>query len=364
MKIKYRSNYKDGTDWSKSATYNILALNQLGHEVELEEVTYNNGQTYIHPDIQRLEGIKLDKHDIVFNHVLPVHFTNFADTVNVGVAALETKTLDNKFWLKKISLMDHVITPTLSTENALRNLGVESELFNPLFDFDYVFSSNHTINIPYLKTGYNMLFIGDTSKVKNLEAALRAFHGEFEPFEKVNLVIITNDPKTEEFCNSVKRKMKLSSRAKKEVIVTGPLRDEDRFSVMRYCHANLVPSFGESWNYGLLEGLALGILPIFCNEIGFENILSDDYSYPVKSEKVECYGANESFDDLQTSKDMWQEISVPSLRCQMRISYNHFTNYLEKHNEVRAKATNSVMRFSYNHPEALKDMEELLEKLK
>ena len=364
MKIKYRCNYKDGTDWSKSSTYNILALDQLGHEVELEEISYNNGRIYTNPRIQELEGSKSDKHDIVFSHVLPMHFTNFPDVKNVGIVALETKTLENRFWLKKIRITNNIVSGNESTKDTLKKYGIESTVFNPLFDFDHVFSSPVTVNIPHLKTGFNFLFHGDSSTVKNLEATLKAFHTEFLPFEKVNLVIISDNANTEEFCNSVKKKLKLSRRAKREIIVTGPLRDNDKYSIMRHCHVTVNSSYGESWSYPTLEGLALGLPVIYCEDNGLDDILKNDYSLSVSSNKVMCYGANDSFDDLQTSTDTWQEVNVSSLKCQMRLMFIQHQNQQNEFLEMRQKATNASRQYDYKNEQTLQRMSDLLETIK
>ena len=360
MKIKYRSNYKDGTEWSKAATYNVLALDKIGHEVELEEVSYNNANVYLDDRIKDIEVTKCDKYDIAINHILPMHFRNLPDTKNIGVAALETKTLSNKFWLKKFGLADNIISCNKSTQQTLEKYNLKSEVLHPLFDFDAVFSSPKTVDIPYLKTGFNFVFVGDTSTVKNLEAVVRAFHTEFEPFENVNLVIISNSANTEEFCNSVKKKLKLSGRAKKEVLVVGPTKTVDKFSVIRHCHASIIPSFGESWYYNLLECMALGVPPIYCQDNGVDDILGPDCSFAVQSKEVVCYGANDTFDDLYTSKDTWREIDVNYLKYNMRTAYS----YLQSPNSMREAVTNKAMMYHYENDKVLQQISNFLEETK
>lgn len=346
MIIKYISNYRDGTGWAKASTFNMLALSHAGHKVVPEIVKYNKLDYVFHSNILELENNKSDKFDAVINHVLPINYNyNSVNNINYGCIELESNTLENLFWIKNIKMMDSMLVPNKASQNCLKKYGISSKLFPHSFDFNQVSLSNKTIEINEIKKSFNFIFVGEFSKRKNLEALIIAFHKEFEKFENVNLVIKTSNDNVKDLISEIKKRLKLRKTYKEEIVITQRLSDNDLYSIMRQCHANVMPSYGEAWAYPIMEGMALGLIPIYTQGIGVEDYASPAIS--VKSREVMCYGATDTFEDLYTGNDSWNEIDIPDLQLKMRSVYDIFRENPRKYVDMRNEAINKALQYDY-----------------
>ena len=348
MIIKYVSNYRDGTGWAKASTFNMLALSHAGFTVVPEKVKYNEVDQLLHSDILKLEENTSKDFDILINHILPTDYKySTTDKKNYGFVALESNTLENIFWLKKIKLMDNMLVPNTGSQQCLKRYNINSNIFPHSFDFNYINSSQKTIEINQLKNSFNFVFIGEFSKRKNLESLIVAFHKEFETFENVNLVIKTSDDNVKSFINEVKKRLKLRRKYKEEIVITQRLSDNDLYSIMRQCHINVMPSYGEAWGYPILEGMALGLIPIYTQGIGVDDYTDPSFSLSVKSREVMCYGTTDTFEDLYTGNDTWNEIDLFDLQLKMRTAYNIFKDNPRKYVDMRNEAINKSLEYDY-----------------
>jgi glycosyltransferase involved in cell wall biosynthesis len=348
MRINYISNYRDGTAWSKAATYNILALKEAGYDVYLKLIRYNNEvSTLLHPDLSEIELKHANEFDMTIFHSLPINFSyekNNSKTQFVGMAALESYTLDNIYWQKKFKLMDRVFSANSLTKNTLNNYEINSSVFKQSFDFDAVFNSVKKSKINVLDSSFNFVFEGDSSKISNLESLLIAFHSEFSVYEPVNIVIKSLSS-VDEFCTNVKKNLKLSKRYKKEVTVYGGLNDEDYYSILRHCHAFVCPNRGISWCQSALEAMTIGLPVIYTAGNGLDDYVNS-YAMPVSSTLDNCYGA-EGFDDLLTGRDLWSNPKISSLRYQMRSIYETYKNNLSQYLEISKATVQNASQYNY-----------------
>lgn len=361
MKIKYIGNFNDGTDWAKASTYNALALDSAGYDVYCEEVKYNQVNKVINNKITELTLKKSDSYDVVIQHVLPKDYKYFGGIKNIGFVEIETQKFSNLTWIKNFEMMDEIFVPNYHSQMALKNASskLEPEVFPHSFDFEKVANCNKSVNIPELNGTFNFLFVGEFSVRKNLEALLIAFHNEFNYVEPVNLYIKTfGDKRTiEEYCNNVKIGMKKSSRYKKEIIINEYLEDEALWSTMSQCHAFVMPSRGEAWCYPAMDAMALGIPLIFTDEIGIS-----DYGMglPVNSNLSPCYKANDTFQDLYTSNDLWCEINIYKLQEAMRQIYNSYINwnrgYENSYELLKNKCVEKAAKYDYRNNELVKGL--------
>ena len=313
MRINYISNYRDGTAWSKAATYNILAIKEAGHDVCLKSVKYNDISVLMHPEIEELENNKFDKYDMSIYQCLPSNFFyEGRDVKNVGMVSIESKSLYNEYWKKKIGIMDYNFTANESTKDTLSALKIKSDVFKQSFDFDKAYSSQKKSNIKMLNNMFNFIFIGDTSKLSNLESVLIAFHSEFDIHDQVNL-IIKSEFNTEELCNNVKKNLKLSKRYKREITLLGNVDDDSLYTLLRHCNAAIYPQRGIGWCQSALECMAIGLPIIYAENNGLDEYVSNECSLRVKSNIENCY-ASDGFEDLLTGKDQWVNPDINSLK--------------------------------------------------
>jgi glycosyltransferase involved in cell wall biosynthesis len=352
MIIKYISNYRDGTGWSKAGINNMLALDNAGVKVIPSLVRYQdrNDLNSIPYRIEELEkeNAGINKYDVVIQHVLPINYTYESNDIKqIGFFEMETLSLENTFWIKKIKLMDSVGVANRISRISLSKYNIKTSILPHFFDFDSVFNSKQVVNIQELNNSFNFLFVGEMIKRKNIEVLLQAFHSEFENHENVNLVIKTNNPSVNNFCLDVKKRLKLKLKYKNEIIITQRLTDEKLYSVMRQCHVGIMPSYGEAWSYGIIEGMTLGLPAIYTDGIGIEDYCNDSCGFAVKSRDVNCYAATDTFKDLYTGKDTWKEIDLIDLRYKMRNIFEMYKNNPTQYIEMQKSSIDGAAKFDY-----------------
>lgn len=203
--------------------------------------------------------------------------------------------------------------------------GNKVKVFNHTFNFNRTAQLDNGQRINNLKGTFNFVFNGEFTKRKNIEALLVAFHTEFDYIEPVNLFIKTNkDANTiNEFCSAVRTRLKKGGRYKDEIIISDYIDEASLVSIIRDCHTFVMPSYGEAWCYPALEAMALGIPCIYTDGIG---VMDFAVGWAVNARQSPCYGANDTFDDLYTSNDIWLDIDIKDLQNKMRTVYEFSKN--------------------------------------
>lgn len=322
MNIKYIGNFKDGTGWAKACVYNALSIKQTGVNINCTPIKYNNSDIEIEKDIDELINSDFDNYDIVVNHCLPTEYKWNYNSKNVGFVALETERLSNKFWTKKINLMDEIWVPNVQSQNCLLNsdVRVPIKIFKHRFNYYDLLNNKSQVKINGIEHSYNFAFVGDFSKRKNIESLLRAFFCEFEYFENVNLFLKLNGEmaKIESFTNEVKKRCRKISKSKNPIIINSYLNYFDLMSIIKQCHTFVLPSYGEACCYPALESAAVGLNVLYTEGIGIDNYISGNKAVPVKSNLTPCYGATDALEGLYLYNDFWREIDTYELAKAMR----------------------------------------------
>lgn len=356
MKIKYIGNFTDGTGWAKASTYNALALTSAGFDVYCQEVKYNKNQVVLEDQILELLNKESATYDIVVQHVLPKDYRYFGGVKNVGFVALESIILTNMIWLKNLNMMDELWVPNTASKNCLVNSGISYEKIKVLphtFNYEKIVNTNDGASISQLDNNFNFAFVGEFSKRKNLEALLRAFHGEFDYIEPVNLFIKTssNLETLNGFRTDVRKRMKLGSRYKEEIIVCDYLPEDVLTSIVKQCHAFVMPSYGEAWCYPAMEAMAAGLPIVYTNGIGIEDYQEYESSFAVESYASYCYGATDTFDDIYTSRDLWREINVADLQMTMRKVFELYQTQREVYEGMSNTVKTQIAKYDFRNPE-------------
>ena len=356
MKIQYIGNFTDGTGWAKASTYNALALSSAGYDVYCKELKYNSNQVVLEQEIVELLNKQSPTFDIVVQHVLPKDYRYFGGVKNVGFVALETVILTNMVWIKNLNMMDEIWVPNSESRNCLVNSGISYEKIKILphtFNYQKIVNSNSEASITQLNNSFNFAFVGEFCKRKNLEAAIRAFHGEFDYVEPVNLFIKTssNIEILNAFRTDVRKRLKLGARYKEEVIVCDYLQENVLNAVLKQCHAFIMPSYGEAWCYPAMEAMALGLPAIYTNGIGIDEYAEHDLNFPVESQVSYCYGATDTFEDIYTARDLWREINVADLQMTMRKVYELYRSHKDQYESISNKISKNIEKYDFRNPE-------------
>lgn len=352
MKIRYISNFTDGTEWAKSATYNVLALENSGHDIYCSEIKYNNSDIVFSDKIRDLLKKKADKYDVTIHHVLPMQYVRHADTKNIGFFPVDC-TISDKIWKKKFGLMDQMLVPSKESKDLFiqSNVGVPVEVMYNTFDYEYTTNLHSKENVSQLNGAFNFVFINEFSKQKNMESLLEAFYSEFSKIEPVNILLaVDKDINTiKNFISEVKTRLKSPKRLKDELIFSGNLTDQDRVSLLRQCHCLVIPSYSESSPYIAMEAAAVGLPVIHTKNVGIESYLDQSLHYSVKSSKEYCYGAVNSIDGLYSCNDFWYKIDQKELRQKMRLVVNKFLQNQNEFENNKKLISDKIKRFDYRN---------------
>ena len=81
--------------------------------------------------------------------------------------------------------------------------------------------------------------------------------------------------------DSVKSKLKIRTKYKKEIAISGYLEDRHLLSLMSKCQCFVMPSFGEAWCIPALESMAIGMPVIYTGNTGM-----DDFCHGWKVESI------------------------------------------------------------------------------
>ena len=323
MKVLYIGHYKDGTGWGDAAKNNILALHSAGVEVVPRAISYSDSDSEPDQTIQELEKGSTNDCDICIQHTLPVNYVYDSNFKNIGYLATESSNFIDSRWTKNINLLDEIWVPSEYVKSSCIKSGVTIpiKIAPHCLDLSDYELKQGSAQVEELRGSFNFVFIGEFSERKNIKALLRAFHAEFHPKENVNLYIKSSGVEVQnlqEYCDSIKRGLKLRSNHKDEVLICGRIRKQDYNAILSQCHCFVMPSRGEGFCIPVLEALALGIPSLHTSGIAIEEFAVGD---TINSKKEPCFGGMESLPNLYTATSHWREIDIEDLQIKMRSAY-------------------------------------------
>lgn len=336
MRVLYIGNYKDGTGWGNAALNNILAMHYAGIDVIPRAVHYNSNNIP-HEIVNKLEQQTSKQIDICIQHVLPNAYYYDSSFKNIGIYFVETENFKYSLWQKYINLLDEAWVCNTSAIHASNRSGVSIPIkaFKASIDFDKFNNLKPTASVAELKNGFNFCFFGELVHRKNLEDLIKAFHLEFHPSEDVNLFFKISHPSlshpeclkiVQELNKHVQQKLKIRKKYKEILAISGRLKNEDYISVMAQCHCMVVASHGEACCIPVIEAQALGLRVIYTGGTGMDDYVSQSVNYKIDSVDSECYGANDSLEEIYSSYETWKNINIEELRKAMRHAYEQYKN--------------------------------------
>ena len=357
MKIAYLGVYKDGSGYSQAAIDYILAMDSVGLEVKPVTLHLNGLNNQLLPKrFFELEKNKLSQTDIIIQHYLPNLFEYNGKVKNIGLFAWETDRLPltwvdrinqmlDEVWVinnqQKQACIDSNVKKTIKVVPHAVNVEKFCKTYEPLDQIRNVVNDNFIF--------YTVCEFG---RRKNLEALLRAFHSEFEPYEPVELILKINksglsEEQTSsilsEFCKSVKtnlRKFNNVNHYKRDITITNNVTEESIMRLHSTCDCYVNTSFGEAWCIPLVDSLGLGKAVIAPEHTGFLDYLDNSCAWLVPTNKVPCFVTD---NDLYDCSQNWWQININELRKTMRKVYNNH----EERQKKSVLAKQRVYDYSY-----------------
>jgi len=344
VKVLYIGNYKDGTGWGDAALNNIIAMDAAGIDVVPRAITYKDNVDFHNSKVLELEKKDADGCDVCIQHVLPhLYSYNSAFKRNIGFLASETLDLKYSNWNYYASIMDEIWVPSNACKKSL-DITKPVHVIPHSLDISEYEDTESGNKIENLIGSYNFVFVGEFIERKNLKDLLRAFHTEFKSWENVNLYIKTSGADlsiVQNFCNQIKRGLKVSENYKEEIIISGKLDKKDYVSTMAQCHCFVMPSHGEAFCIPALEATVLGLQCLWTDGIGVEDFA---VGKAVESYQEPCFGGVSSLRNLYTAKNKWLTIKVDKLQQEMRRCFEEY-----KRNELKTLDENHVQKYSHEY---------------
>lgn len=347
MKILYIGNYKDGTGWGNAAKSNILAIDDAGIDIVPRAITYNETDSSVNDRIAELEKKDESDCDVCIQHVLPNNYSINYNMKNIGYIDTETSNFTDTGWQVSMNLMDELWVPSEYCKTACIQSGVTIpiKIVPHSIDFKKYKNAPKGNTISELYNGFNFVFVGEFIERKNLKALIRAFHAEFHPLEPVNLFIKTSQAPLEtvqNYCESIKKGLKLRKKYKEEVVICGHLPVEDYISVLNQCHCFVMPSRAEGFCIPALEAMSLGIPCIYPEGSAMEEFC---VGTSVSGKTEPCFGAMESLSNIYTANSEWIEISISDLQIAMRTEFMKWDT--EESRNIQNKCVQQAKNFDH-----------------
>lgn len=371
MRVLYISNIYDGSGWAKQGIDSILALDSVGIDVVPRAIKLNGLMTQVPDRIKELEA-KSDKNpDIVIQNILPAFARYYGNVKNIIYYQTETGNFKTIGWADEINIMDEAWVFCTYGRKAAKESGVKIPIDIVPMPID-----TNKFAIEYPQNSLNIRNeIGDDAFVfytisefttrKNIETLLRAYHSEFAVEEPVHLLIKTTDagygPNIQNHIfgtiDKVKKDLRIykdPARYKKELIICGHVSQEDLYGIHRTCNAFVTASHGEGWCMPCFDAMGFGNIIVAPRHSAFVDYLNDKNAYLVDCYEDNCYGANDTIQNLYSANDTWFEIPVKNLRNAMRNAYEQRKAGAIKRAE---QAKIDIQKFSYkNVGKIMKDL--------
>jgi len=327
-KVLFIGHLHEKSGWGYTSHDIIRSLKSVGVDVVARSVRFKDN--YIPDDIAELTHKSKSNCEYIIQHVLP-NYLDYNGTYkkNIAIADLEGYDLSHKIWYYRLQQMDEVWLP-----NSDLIAYIPNSVWMP-----------HPVNInyePYCNKSetYKFYFIGEMIKRKNITAILKAFHLVFNQSKNVELILKVNrsgmsknelEQTMKDLCHNVKQGLKLYpvEKYKEETIITDYLSDKELLDLHCSCDCLINTSYSEAWCRPVADAVSCGNT-VITNDCGgpLDILQGYDNCYYVQGTMEPCFAALDTFKDLYTGLEQWQNINILDLCCVMKAAYINRKNTL------------------------------------
>lgn len=354
-KVLYIGNGNCSTGYGEAVRQMVLCMDSVGIDVVYRSLFLNSPRIELPERMKALEAKDDRNPDIVIQHTLP-HFMeyNAGCGKNIGLFAYESSHFNNSLWPEKLNCMDEIWAISNSQVKACESSGVKKpvKLVPHPCNVEKYQRNYEPMRFPQLQNKFVFYWVGEFNERKNLGAAIRAFHLEFDPDEPVEFLIKSGVPgkSNEESSNiinqylkEIKENLKLYRNLniyKKETLITQRLSEEDMMRLHKTGDSFICSSYGEAFCLPAADALGMG-KPVIAHNLDY---IKHNYNGLVPQyNSVPVYGALQTFPDLLCGNENWDEVDIRSLKAHMRLMYQ----MKDKYAELSANAIDSVYDMSY-----------------
>jgi len=263
MKIRMVSHLLENSGYGKACREIASALSIYGVDLTCNPVVLGKpsrlSEQYLF--LESYLDKNIGKPDYILQFVLPHHFQyNGNYKKNAGYCLFETSNLKPTKMFKYTELMDEIYSPT-TIDSAIKNHMVPLPI-----NLDILKYNIPKMRIKEIDHTYKFYTICDYSRRKNIWASVRGFLRAFNNSDNVSLVIkiSSNEMDPQTFKTYLEGQLKTcvencGIRYNDNIIfITERFDEQQILSLHKYCDCYITTSFGEAWNYPMVDALVLG----------------------------------------------------------------------------------------------------------
>lgn len=367
MNVLFVGPYRQNDGWGMATKSYIRAVATKYPNLTIRPVFLASASNNeLEPDLLKYENTRYDTYDIVIQKTLPhCFFYDGRYKKNIGLTVFETNSLSNSECIANMNRMDEIWVPSNQEKKNLLKSGINKPIHSisqPLDTELLKKYSSHKIGFSeIINRTFKFYFIGEYVERKNLQDLILAFNLAFDINQPVSLIIKTSisgmSPHEsykaiENDLETIKKKLSVSQRYKKEIIIPERLSDQDIIGLHNACDCLIAPSFGEAFCRPAAEALCLGKTPIVTDNTGMIDYINNENGFVVKSHRTPVFIDNRPLSkdfDIYTSNEYWYKIDIYDLISKMQNVYRlHKENKKDLENK-REIGRNSMDRFSYEN---------------
>lgn len=342
MKVLYIGHYKEGSGWSQAAIDLIQCIDSVGIDVTCRNIKLTNKDSGVPSKILELEKKDLQNIDVCIQHVLPHHLVGTQKfKKNIAYFFGESNTIKYCTWYNSLKIMDEIWLPNETLKQCfIQDEFIESKLRKVPLPVNLEKYKQPNIKLINFNDAYKFKFysIVDLNDRKNIESIIRSFHGEFEYYEPVSLVLkvkkygFSPEELTKhvtDICNNIKKELRIYDNLEKyhkEIIITEDLPNEVIQSLHLSCDCFINTTHGEGWSIPSFDAMCYGKTPICSNEGGPKEFIdSQDLSTGCLINGIMnvCEHGDPAFPDIFTGKEEWFVPEERKIKQAMRYYYEN-----------------------------------------
>lgn len=367
MNVLFVGPYRQNDGWGLATKNYIRAIATQFSNLTIRPLFLaSSSKEDLDQDLLKYENTYYDHYDIVIQKTLPhCLFYDGRFQKNIGLFVIETNNLTNSNCISNINRMDEIWVPSHQEQKCLIKSGINKPIkviSQPLDTKLLKKYSNHKLSFnSIVDRTFKFYFIGEYVERKNLSDLIQAFHLAFDINQPVSLILKTSisgmssqdSYKTiENDLEHIKKKLGISQKYKKEIIISERLSDKDIIGLHNSCDCLIAPSFGEAFCRPAAEALCLGKTPIVTDNTGMIDFINHDNGFIVKSHRTPVYIDHRPLStdfDIYTANEYWYRVDMYDLIDKMRMVYRmHKENRKELENK-RDLGKNDILKFSYEN---------------
>jgi glycosyltransferase involved in cell wall biosynthesis len=365
MNVLFLGPYRQQDDAGIASQNYIKAIaSQQKYNLTTRPIFLGQPSDQIDRQILEYENSLYDSYDAVIQETLPhCLFYNGKFKKHIGSIKLETNNISNSVCLFNINQMDEIWVASTQEEKCLRKSGVTKpiKVISQPLDIDII-KKNEDKDLdlhPMIKQTFKFYYIGDYKEKANLKDLITAFHLAFDVTQPVSLIIKSTIPNMsvgdsyksiEKEIEDIKKRLNISKKYKKEVIITEELSYENTIRLHNCGDCFVSTSKGESFGRTAAEALVLGKTPIVTDNTGMTDFVNNQNGYVVQSHRtpviLDKRILSDDF-DIYNANEYWYQISIYDLVEKMRSAYSLYKTNKKELEQKRELGKQSINQFSY-----------------